>query len=112
MNTVAKLDYLLGMCVMELTQIKPVLSTSKNYIEERIKCNERDVFKCRPVTIKEEEFYCSISNFNIGSALKHIFAFTRTTKKRNRPNKSELRVALKYINKEIERLNSSIKESE
>jgi len=90
---------ILGLNLLTLADLNEV----KVILEERIECNEKDIARCKPISEKESNLIIQGYNFNVGSALKHIFAFTRTIKKGSRPNKAELKVALRYINKEIER---------
>jgi hypothetical protein len=96
-----QLDYLLGKCVIQI--MKKDFIGAVSYLEDRINSNEKDVARCKPVSEKESNEIVQSYNFNIGTALKHIFAFTRTIKKGNRPNKAELKAALRYIKKEMER---------
>jgi hypothetical protein len=97
-----QLDYLLGQCVLQIKLDN--LMVAKDFLIIRIDTNEKDVARCKPISESEASKIIQKYGFNIGSALRHIFAFTRTIKKGSRPNKAELRTALKYINKEIERL--------
>lgn len=105
-----QLDFLLGKCFIQLC--KKDYTGAESYLNDRINSNEKDVARCRPVSEKESAEILQCFNFNIGSALKHIFAFTRTIKKGNRPNKVELKVALRCIKKEIERTQGEVNNGE
>jgi hypothetical protein len=96
-----QLDYTLGCAYLGIKMNN--LIDASIFLKERINSNEKDVARCKPISEEESNKIIQSYNFNIGTALKHIFAFTRTIKKGNRPNKAELKLALKYIEKEMER---------
>lgn len=100
------LDYYLGRVCEFLYEDEINFNTAIKLLEDRINSKERYSARCKPITIADSDEIIKNYSFNIGSTLKHIFAYTRTCRKGSVPNKLELRVALRYLRKEKERLES------